>query len=61
MSGKTQAEVAKVIGLPQGRVSQAEQNEDHLVSTLKRYVEALGEELEVTARFGDRSVRLHGV
>lgn len=61
LAGKTQAEVAGAVGLTQGRVSQAEASEDHLVSTLKRYVEALGGELEIVARFGNRSVKLRGV
>ncbi len=59
--GKTQVEVALAAGTSQGEISTAERRSDHLVSTLKRYVEALGGELEVIARFGDKSVRLRGV
>ncbi len=59
--GKTQAELADATGTSQGEVSTAERRHDHLVSTLRRYVEALGGELEVIARFGDKSVRLRGV
>jgi predicted transcriptional regulator len=61
MSGKTQIEVAEVAKMTQGELSKAERREDHLLSTLKRYVEALGGELEVAAVFGDKRVRLRGV
>jgi hypothetical protein len=59
--GKTQVEVAEATGMDQADVSKTERREDHLLSTLRRYVEALGGELEVIARFGDKSVRLKGV
>ncbi len=59
--GKTQTEVAAALELSQGKVSDVERRDDHLVSTLRRYVEALGGELEVIASFGDKKIRLHGV
>lgn len=59
--GKTQVEVAESAEMDQSEVSKAERREDHLLSTLRRYVEALGGELEIIARFGDKSVRLKGV
>lgn len=59
--GKTQTELAEAIGATQGELSRLERREDHRLSTLRRYVEGLGGCLEVTARFGDKSVRLHGV
>jgi hypothetical protein len=55
----TEADAA--LKITQGQVSLTEQREDHRLSTLRRYVEALGGELEVVANFGDRRVRLHGV
>jgi hypothetical protein len=61
ISGKTQIEVAEVAKMTQGELSKAERREDHLLSTLKRYIEALGGELEVAAVFGDKRVRLRGV
>lgn len=60
-AGKTQEELAEVLDLSQGGLSQAERREDHLLSTLRRYVEALGGELEVVAHVGDKRVRLVGV
>ncbi len=61
LAGMTQVELAEAAGTSQGEVSIAERRKDHLVSTLRRYVEALGGELEVVARFGDKTVKLHGV
>ena len=61
MAGKTQAEVAKKIDMSQSQVSETEQRDDHLISTVRRYVEALGGELEIVARFADKSIRLHGI
>ncbi len=61
LAGKTQAEVAKAMKMAQGEVSRVERRDDHRLSTLRAYVSALGGELEVVARFGDKSVTLHGV
>ncbi len=61
LAGKTQNELAEAGEMAQSEVSRAERREDHLLSSLKRYVEALGGELEVIARFGDKTVRLRGV
>lgn len=59
--GKTQTDLAVGLETTQGQVSVTEGREDHLLSTVRRYVEALGGELDVVARFGDRSIRLRGV
>jgi predicted transcriptional regulator len=59
--GKTQSELAEAAQMAQGDLSRAERRDDHLVSTLRRYIEALGGEVEVIARFGKRKVRLIGV
>ncbi len=59
--GKTQQEVARRAGMAQSELSKTERREDHRLSTLRRYVEALGGELEVIATFGDKRIRLHGV
>lgn len=59
--GKTQVEVAKALEMSQGQVSETEHREDLRLSTLRRYVEALGGELEVIATFGDKRIRLRGV
>ena len=59
--GKTQVDVAKAAKMSQSDVSKAERRRDHLLSTLRRYVEALGGEVEVTANFGDKRIILRGV
>lgn len=56
--GKTQEDVATVIAMSQSEVSRLERRQDFRVSTLRRFVEALGGELEVFAAFGDKRVRL---
>ena len=61
MVGKTQSEVANIAGMTQGELSRAERRSDHMLSTLRKIVEALGGEVEIRAVFGDKTVRLHGV
>lgn len=61
LAGKTQNEVAARLEMTQGKVSDFENRDDHLLSTLRRYIEALGGELEVRAVFGDKTIRLRGV
>jgi predicted transcriptional regulator len=54
----TQAEVSRAAAMTQSELSRLEGRDDHLTSTLRRYVEALGGTLEVTAVFGKRRVKL---
>ena len=61
ITGKTQAEVAAAADMQQGELSRAERRDDHLLSTLRRYVEALGGELEIVARVKGQTVKLRGV
>lgn len=46
-TGKTQEELAHAAEMDQGDVSRLEQRDDMKVSTLRRYVRALGAELEL--------------
>ncbi|HEX8610372.1 MAG TPA: XRE family transcriptional regulator [Telluria sp.] len=46
--GKTQAEVAKDLGINQNAVSQLEQRSDTYVSTLRRFLKSLGLTLELS-------------
>ncbi|MDQ1922596.1 helix-turn-helix domain-containing protein [Massilia pseudoviolaceinigra] len=46
--GQTQAQIAKTLGIQQNAVSQLEKRTDIYVSTLQRYVNALGMDLEIT-------------
>lgn len=61
MAGKTQAQLARTTKITQAELSKAERREDHLISTLRRYVQALGGELRIVAEFGDKTIRLVGV
>lgn len=54
----TQKEVAELMEIRQAAISKIENQEDVLISTLERYVRALGGELEIRAKFPDREVTL---
>jgi len=54
----TQEEIAAILGTTQANVSQMERRTDMYLSTLRQYVEALGGELEITARFPNGELRL---
>jgi transcriptional regulator with XRE-family HTH domain len=58
--GLTQVQVAEALDVTQGNVSRLERSGDLYVSTLSRYVAALGGHLELTAVFPDQVVP-HGV
>ena len=57
-AGKTQEELAEALNKVQSEISRLEGRSDYRLSTLQRYVAALGGELEVVASFGNRRVRL---
>lgn len=57
-AGKTQVEVAEELESTQAEISRFERRDDVRLSSLRRYVEALGGELEVVANFGDHRIRL---
>jgi predicted transcriptional regulator len=57
----TQAEVAGAAGMTQSELSRLESRADHRVSILRRYVEALGGEMEITAIVGGKRVKLTDV
>ena len=47
--------------MAQAEISKMERRDDHLLSTLRRYVEALGGDLEVVAHIGNNRVTVVGV
>jgi predicted transcriptional regulator len=57
----TQAELARAADMTQSELSRLESRADHRVSSLRRYVEALGGEIEITAIIGKRRVKLTDV
>ncbi len=62
-AGKTQIDVAKESEIDQGDISRLEGRsdfEDCQLATLRRYIEAVGGQLELVARFGDKRISLVG-
>lgn len=58
-ASQTQADMAQALGVRQDTVSRLEQRSDMLLSTMRRYVEAMGGQLELVATFPNRpSVKL---
>ena len=59
--GMTQDEMAKAIDIAQAQVSRLERRDDHRISTLRRYVAALGGKLEIAAVVKGKRVPLTNV
>jgi DNA-binding Xre family transcriptional regulator len=57
----SQETLAESLGIDQSGVSKLERRADLYVSTLRRYVEAMGGSLEIVARFPDGEVRIGGL
>lgn len=57
----TQAELAQAADMTQSEMSRLESRADHRVSSLRRYVQALGGEIEITAISEGRRVKLTDV
>lgn len=60
-AGKTQTEMAPELEMTQSELSKIERRNDHLLSTLRNYVEALGGTLEIVAVLGNKRIALRGV
>ena len=58
---QTQVDVAEQMNIPQSAVSRMERQRDYRLSTLQRYVTALGGRLEMRAVFPDDTVDLNGL
>lgn len=56
--GRSQVEMAELLGTSQPNVSQLERSEDLQLSSIARYVHALGGKLQVNAVMGDTTYRL---
>ena len=56
--GLTQDELAQRIAMTQSQLSKLERREDHRLSTLSRYVTALGGQLEIVAVVQGKRIRL---
>jgi transcriptional regulator with XRE-family HTH domain len=58
VSGVTQTQLAELMEVTQGAISQLEGRHDVLLSKLAEYVHALGGDLELVARFPDADIRI---
>jgi predicted XRE-type DNA-binding protein len=58
LAGKSQRQVADVLGIKQPSLSKLEKQSDMQISTLRRIVNALGGELEVFAKFPKGKVKI---
>lgn len=56
--GKTQTQLAEVLGMTQANVSRIERSDNLYLSTLADYVDALGGHIEINAVFDDEVVSL---
>lgn len=55
----TQEDMAAKLNTKQANVSRTERRRDMKLSTLKRYIEALGGELDIVAKFASNEVHLN--
>lgn len=54
----SQEEIGQTLQIKQGSVAKIERRADMYVSTLRRFIEAMGGELEIVARFPDHAVKI---
>jgi transcriptional regulator len=57
----TQQQVADRADMTQSELSRLESRADHRISTLRRYIEAMGGELEIAVLVGKRRIKLTDV
>lgn len=57
----SQEEVARTLHVGQAAVAKLEKRTDLYLSTLRRYVEAMGGELQIIARFPDHDVQIRNL
>ena len=59
---KTQEDLGAVLHMKQDGISRLEKRSDMLISTLNKYISAMGGTLKLTAEFPNRpSVEIHGI
>ena len=54
----SQAALGEILHVEQPAIAKIEKRTDMYVSTLRRFIEAMGGELEIVARFADHSVKI---
>lgn len=60
-AGRTQVEMAELTEITQSALSRLERRDDNPIETVRKYIEALGGELELVAVIGNKRVKLLGV
>jgi transcriptional regulator with XRE-family HTH domain len=58
LAGKSQGELARILGIKQPSLSKLESQDDMQISTLKKIVEALGGEVHIIAQFPEAKMRI---
>jgi len=58
LAGKSQRELAEIIGIKQPSLAKLEKQSDMQISTLQKIIEALGGELDLVARFPKGAVKI---
>ena len=54
----SQDEIAALLNISQGSVAKMEKRADMLVGTLRRFIQAMGGDLEMIARFPEKSIKI---
>lgn len=54
----TQEQIAQTLKIKQASVSKMESQADMYISTMRKYIEAMGGELEIVAKFPDGNVKV---
>ncbi len=54
----TQEQLAEKLAIKQASISKMESQTDMYISTMRKYIEAMGGELEIIANFPDGSIRV---
>ena len=54
----SQEELAAILQINQASVAKMEKRADMYIGTLRRFIQAMGGELEIVARFPDRQIRI---
>lgn len=57
----SQEDIASILGINQSSVSKIERETDMYISTLRRFVQAMGGSLELVAKFPDGEVRINQI
>ena len=55
----SQEQLARTLGIKQASVSKLERRTDKYIQTLRNYIEAVGGQLEITAKFPDGKVKIN--